>query len=512
MRLYLTDRYMLEPLARFLNWTCLWLLHLSERGTQQHALVPEFIVESVVDVTGFVLGLQHTAEGVAALRQEGVLRFLITFMSGPHKVRNPHLKGRFPELLRLWLPSSIGPDSPPPSVEALAASALTSHPLARTRLLPALLELFVDIEYGERQFYEKFNTRYSIALLLQHLWLVPQHRRQFEACSRDKPFMLRFINVLLNDMIYLLDEGLRHVAEVGQNQRALANVQEWNALAVAEQEERREGFARTERIAGSLMALAGAVVHMVWYMTNEEDGGSIEPFVMPEVVDRMGQMVAFFVAQLVGPSVEALRIEHRERVNFHPRTLLTEILSIFLHLAGRDDFLRSVAADQRSFTPELFVSAAALARKRALLSERQLQVLEGRAARLRELANEVKEDDEKLGEIPERFLDPLLSALMRDPVILPHSKQRVERTSIVRHLLNDPCDPFTRQPMTADMLVPDLELKAEIETFIRERRAALAAAAAAPSSSSSSSSASSTSVSSSASAAAPRDPASGPPQ
>ena len=48
----------------------------------------------------------------------------------------------------------------------------------RAALVPALLAVYIDVEYTERgnQFYEKFSSRFSIAQLLAWLWDVPQHR------------------------------------------------------------------------------------------------------------------------------------------------------------------------------------------------------------------------------------------------------------------------------------------------------------------------------------------------
>ena len=51
------------------------------------------------------------------------------------------------------------------------------------------------------------------------------------------------------------------------------------------------------------------------------------------------------------------------------------------------------------------------------------------------------------------FTDPLMQTLMTDPVTLP-SGIVMDRSIIMRHLLNDPTDPFNRQPLTEDDLVP----------------------------------------------------------
>merc|ERR1712146_21046 len=76
--------------------------------------------------------------------------------------------------------------------------------------------------------------------------------------------------------------------------------------------------------------------------------------------------------------------------------------------------------------------------------------------------------DESLA--PEKYLDPLLYTLMKDPVILPRSKTIMDRTSITQHLLNDAHDPFTRDPLTVEELIPNLELKKEIDLWIVEQQ------------------------------------------
>ncbi|KAI3898922.1 hypothetical protein MKW92_015512 [Papaver armeniacum] len=59
---------------------------------------------------------------------------------------------------------------------------------------------------------------------------------------------------------------------------------------------------------------------------------------------------------------------------------------------------------------------------------------------------------------------------MKDPVYLPTSKTTVERCNIERHLLQYDEDPFNHEFLTRDMLVSDVELKAEIEDFIKSRK------------------------------------------
>lgn len=62
-------------------------------------------------------------------------------------------------------------------------------------------------------------------------------------------------------------------------------------------------------------------------------------------------------------------------------------------------------------------------------------------------------------------LDPLMDTLMDDPVVLPSSGKVMDRSVIMRHLLNSNTDPFNRQPLSEDMLKDAAELKQRIQEW-----------------------------------------------
>jgi ubiquitin conjugation factor E4 B len=57
---------------------------------------------------------------------------------------------------------------------------------------------------------------------------------------------------------------------------------------------------------------------------------------------------------------------------------------------------------------------------------------------------------------------------MRNPVKLP-SGYVVDRSSIERHLLNDPRDPFTKSPMRIEDVEVDLETKRKVEEWVQSK-------------------------------------------
>lgn len=52
-------------------------------------------------------------------------------------------------------------------------------------------------------------------------------------------------------------------------------------------------------------------------------------------------------------------------------------------------------------------------------------------------------EDAAEADAPEEFFDPIMSEIMSDPVMLP-SGISMDRETILRHLMSDPTDPFSR--------------------------------------------------------------------
>lgn len=50
-------------------------------------------------------------------------------------------------------------------------------------------------------------------------------------------------------------------------------------------------------------------------------------------------------------------------------------------------------------------------------------------------ADRQQQDEETYADAPDEFLDPIMSTLMLDPVLLPSSSVTVDRSTIARHLL-----------------------------------------------------------------------------
>ena len=154
---------------------------------------------------------------------------------------------------------------------------------------------------------------------------------------------------------------------------------------------------------------------------------------------------------------------------FDPAELVSVISQIYCHLGIRSDaFCSAVSRDGRSYTPQLFRLAedvlVRIGRSSIVDTIRQV------AEKVARLAESQSVDDDLVDKAPEEFLDPIMSSVMTNPVVLPSSRVTVDRSTIARHLLSDQTDPFNRSPLTMEDVLPNPELKDRIQRWIADMK------------------------------------------
>lgn len=462
---YLGDPRLLESVYLLVCLMLAWMAKVSgarpdgtlpaEPAPRFRAL-PEYFVECVTDTVLFVSrAVPHF--WVAGGRQLGDLAaFMVTFLDRSEHIRSPYIRSKFIEIMHGWTAKQ-------------AEHIFDLHPVMVTGLAGKMMRLYIEVERtgASSQFYDKFNIRFFISAIFQCLWGHPVYRDRIRAAAHDRGTFVQFINFLLNDTSYLLDEAMMRLQDIKTHQDdeasgALA------ALPEPERQARAESLRAAERQAHAYCQLGGSTLNMLSYMTTEIK----EPFLQDEVVDHLAAMVDYNVLQLGGPKCSGLKVRHMERYEFEPRVWLRRLVDVFVNLSGKQRFLEALARDGRSFQPATMRSAAALLERHGLVPAQDLAVFTRLIDRVEaiQLADRLAEED--LGDIPDDFLDPLMATLMEDPVLLTTSGTTVDRKTIVAHLLNNKIDPFNRLPITMEQVVPNTALKARITQFLAERRKA----------------------------------------
>uniref|UniRef100_A0A7I4AYP6 RING-type E3 ubiquitin transferase n=1 Tax=Physcomitrium patens TaxID=3218 RepID=A0A7I4AYP6_PHYPA len=397
----------------------------------EFASMPEHFVEDAMELLLFACRIPKALDGV---NLDEFMSFIVMFMGSPHHIRNPYLRAKMVEVLNGWMPSKCTS----PTLVSSMSSLFEGHHLALEYLVPNLLQLYVDIEFtgAHNQFYDKFNIRHNIAELLEYLWGVPSHHKSWMqvAVREEKGAYLKFLNLLINDSIFLLDESLKKIPELKEMEAQLADTTAWSRRPAQERQERERHYHQQEHIVRIDMMLANEDVKMIQYTSAEITA----PFLLPEMAERIAAMLNYFLVQLVGPQRKALSVKDPEKYEFRPKELLAQ----------------------------LFTEAAGLLRRIGSLPMQMIEAFELLGAKARTQAQEMMDAEAMLGDIPDEFLDPIQYTLMTDPVILPSSKTIVDRSVIQRHLLSDQTDPFNRSLLTVEMLIPDHELKRRIDDYL----------------------------------------------
>ncbi|KAK7048400.1 U-box domain-containing protein [Favolaschia claudopus] len=433
-------------------------------------VLPEYIVEDIVDYLHFIV--QTSPDKFELSGKTELLIFVLTFLNSTWYIKNPFLKSKINDVLffGIW---GYGRER-----NGLLGNMLNTNPIALKHLMPALTHFYIEVEQtgASSQFYDKFSARRNISYILKVVWDNPTHREALNSeAAKDGDKFVRFVNLMINDVTYLMDESLSELTQIHTIQQEMDDQAAWNAQSVQHRRE-REGTLRTlERHASGYISLGRSTVELLKVFTAELK----QPFMMPEIVDRLAAMLDYNLHALVGPKYRDLEVRDREKLKFNPKALLSDIIQVFLNLSDQEPFIRAVAGDGRSYSQELFERAANTALKRTLKSETEVQQLRAFVAKVEECRLNL-EAEEDLGEVPDEFLDPLMFTIMRDPVLLPTSRTIIDRSTIKSHLLSDSKDPFNRAQLSIEEVIPDPELKARIDAFLIERRSKPAEVAALP--------------------------------
>ncbi|KAF9977220.1 hypothetical protein BGZ75_010366, partial [Mortierella antarctica] len=461
------DPIILGHSFQFYNLVMVWLLRLADpaqayprkpielplpvRPSDDFAILPEYIIEDIVEFFLFVL--RHSPETIGSSTLDELITFTMVFLITPGYIKNPHLKAKLVEILfYMTLPYRGRANDDTLGIK------LNTHKMALQCLIPAIMNFYVEVENTGRhsQFYDKFNIRYNISQILKFVWTNPIHRDMVKAESRKSESFVRFANLLMNDTTYLLDEGLTKLIEIHDIEVEMDDKAGWAAKTPQHQQE-REGVLRTaQRQASSYIALGNETVNMLSYLTVEIK----EPFLTAEIVDRLATMLDYNLVILV---------KNPEEYRFQPRILLSDIVAIYLHL-DCPTFISALARDDRSYSAGIFYKASGILENRNLKSPDEISKLKKLVQKVEDVRQQGADEEEELGEVPDEFLDPLLYTLMEDPVLLPTSNISIDRSTIKSHLLSDTTDPFNRMPLKIGDVLDNVELREKIQAWKASQR------------------------------------------
>ncbi|XP_076649891.1 ubiquitination factor E4A isoform X2 [Halictus rubicundus] len=281
--------------------------------------IPEFVVENTIRFLCFLCRMNpNIFEQQGSFFLTPVLTEIIVLMESQQRVYNPHLRARLAEGLESLLPAND--ETINPMMRNFGTffreQLFITHPY-RLHIIPNLLKVFVSIEMTGQsvQFEQKFKYRRPMYVVMEYLWTITEHRNSFITLAKEAeanmeaaqpPLFLRFINLLMNDAVFLLDEALSNMAQLKQLIQA-RETGEWNKLSQHERDQQAHNLHNLGMIAKFDNILGKKTIETLNILTTEIK--SI--FCHPTMVDRIASMLNYLLLQLVGPNKKNLKVARK---------------------------------------------------------------------------------------------------------------------------------------------------------------------------------------------------------
>ncbi|XP_020840437.1 ubiquitin conjugation factor E4 A isoform X1 [Phascolarctos cinereus] len=438
------------------------------------AYVPEFFADNLGD---FLIFLRRFADDIletSADSLEQVLHFVTIFTGSVERMKNPHLRAKLAEVLEAVMPHLDQTPNPLVSSVFHRKRVFCGYPYA-AQLAEALIKVFVDIEFtgDPHQFEQKFNYRRPMYPILKYMWETDTYRESIKALAdyasanleaMNPPLFLRFLNLLMNDAIFLLDEAIQYLSKI-KIQQIERDQGEWDNLSPEARREKEASLQMFGQLARFHNIMSNETIGTLAFLTSEIKSLFVHPF----LAERIISMLNYFLQHLVGPKMGALKVKDFSEFDFKPQQLVSDICNIYLNLGDEENFCATVPKDGRSYSPMLFAQTVRVLKK-INKPGNMIVAFSNLAEKIKSLADLQQQEEETYADACDEFLDPIMSTLMSDPVMLPSSRVTVDRSTIARHLLSDQTDPFNRSPLTMDQIRPNTELKEKIQRWLAERK------------------------------------------
>eukprot|EP00301_Raphidiophrys_heterophryoidea_P005361 c12258_g1_i1.p1 GENE.c12258_g1_i1~~c12258_g1_i1.p1 ORF type:complete len:765 (+),score=199.61 c12258_g1_i1:48-2297(+) len=215
MEAHMLGDNMLELMNQFYAVTMSWVTSIANPNNEQMfpsppparlCCLPEWIIEDIADFLIFLC--RYFPSAMRKVRVMDMVMFCIQFMGNASYINNPYLRGKLVELVAA---------SAPTQDQVSDHVYVFDDPAVAVLLMPALIRFYVDIEHTGRhdQFYHKFNARHHVSSLFQYLWVKAPHREAVKKSSHDDfQLFVKFVNMMINDLIFLLDEALQSLQNI----------------------------------------------------------------------------------------------------------------------------------------------------------------------------------------------------------------------------------------------------------------------------------------------------------
>ena len=418
--------------SEFVNYFTSWLSTVSMEILQEEHEGEKFNIDdillSIIEGSIYLLSKEYRNYDIS------LIELGIKIIGGEY-TNNPHIRCKYINFIANLFSKNI-------------MQEFMSFSFVKESLLQNCVKLYNDIETFD-DVSDKFTPRANIGYIIRYTCTVNvEYYRELEKVS-DNDFMFkRFINMILNDLTYMLDMGLSKLKEISVKEKEITESK------IDENDESAEEYARDcDMIKGSL-SLSCDMLELVKFFSLDKISKKFKNMLLStEIKTRFIEMLNHYLKKMVGKESKKLIVKNPEKYGFKPLLILTKLSNVYSCYFNEEEFIKTISCDKETYDPKLMDKMIRILSKKDCLKWETSGKLHHLSTQATKLYNEITEEEIEYEDVPEEFCDPILMSMIEEPIMIPGMDLIVEESVIKRHLLTNDENPFNRTPLTTQQLI-----------------------------------------------------------
>ena len=431
------------------------------------SLLPQYIYENLFVIVKYIKRHDENTLIDNLSCCKSLTYYSLIFSCQENLIKNPHFRMEIFDIMIFIFSNYTLQDN------TKKLFSLLNEGFIKQSLMVSILKVFVEAERlgTSNQFYEKFVVRAKILILIQNI------NKGFGNLFEDniKLYIEKYpeegkklVNSLLNDLIYLNDECIDNLKTIKSYQDLISDKTRYDKMTLENKRFEENKFKEKDRIVRVQIKLFNNSLKFLITLCNHIQNFFIEN----NFITTLSGFLNYSLKIFGSPLDQTLKLKNINEYNFNPNTILGLILSAYAAFFEKKEFIKAVIKDERSYNFVNFDRAKNLAanNKNITMTDNDFNKYVSFVDTLRKEEKIIKSEEINYDDAPQEFFDGLTFNIMTDPVKLPKSNVIVDRKTIETHLLSDQTDPFNREPLNKDMLIPCPELKKRIEEYMINKK------------------------------------------
>ena len=334
-------------------------------------------------------------------------------------------------------------------------------------LLTNLINFYIELEKMDENLLEKSLIRVNIINFLKFIFIhepVIYNKKVYLYNEINDKIFIRFVNFYINDMTKCFENTFSSIKDINEIEKDGIFVSMVRKNDYLNMDKHLDLFIKYNILKTQLVDLNNIISFL--YIISDN---AINILMSKELGEKICSQLNYYLNEITLENKRNLyNIQNKYYVGFKPINLLDFLIKILLSLMKHSSFILYMSKDIRCFKKTNIDFSIKQLWINNLLTDREYNKLENITKLIDHKINEDKEI-----EIPDEFCDPLMDCEIIEPIILPETNIIMEKSVILRHLLNNLNNPFNREPLSLKNLEEFNnrdDIKKKIQLFLNKKK------------------------------------------